>query len=250
MNEYERIAVLLLFTVDFLLLLATNRLWGFPPAGLRCGIASALGAGQMLLLQLPGFGFLGSWLWRAVFLISMSLIAFGLEKDTLLRGSTFGLLQLSVIGIAAGEGMWPLILGAVVIFCLCMVSKTGNTRRYVPVTVAYQNHKADMTALIDTGNTLRDPMSGKPVLVADCDVAEKLLSLSQEALKDPVGTLAAQPVPGLRLIPYHSVGIPSGMLLGVKADHVWIGGEKTEHIVAFSPNRLCGYGQFQALAGG
>lgn len=250
MNEYEWIAVLLMFMVDFLLLLATNRLWGGPPGGLRCAVASALGAGQTLLLQLPGFGFLSSWLWRVVFLLVMTVVAFGLEKSTILRGGIFGVLQLSVMCIATGEGMWPLILGAVTIFVLCMVPKIGHMQQYVAVTVAYQDRHAEMTALVDTGNTLRDPISGKPVLVADCDVAKRLLSLTPDALVDPVRTLMTSQTAGLRLIPYHGVGVSSGMLLGLKADEVRIGGEKTEHIVAFSPNRLGNLGQYQALAGG
>lgn len=249
MEDYERMAALLMFMVDFLLLLGTNRLWGGPPDGGRCAVAAAVGAVHMGLCHVPGLGFLGCWLWRLVFLGLMALIAFGLQRSALVRGLVFALLQLAVTAIAIGEGHWPLILGSVVIFGLCMAARTER-RRYVPVSIRHGEKRAFMTALVDSGNLLRDPVTGRPVLVADGEAARQLLSLSPEQLADPVGTMEKEMLPGLRLIPYHAVGNPQGLLLGLKADEVRIGGEKTGHIVAFAPAGMGSGRTFQALTGG
>lgn len=250
MNEYERIAVLLMFMVDFLLLLGTNRLWGGPPQGGRCAVAAAVGAVHMGLSLLPGLAFLGGWLWRVVFLALMALTAFGLQRSALARGLVFGLLQLAVTAIATGEGFWPLILGALVIFCLCMAARADTAQRYVAVSICHGGKTASMTALVDSGNLLRDPISGRQVLVVGREAAQQLLPLTDEQIADPVGTMEKERLPGLRLIPYHAVGKSDGLLLGLKADEVRIGGEITGHIVAFAPNSIGNGRNFEALTGG
>ena len=71
--------------------------------------------------------------------------------------------------------------------CICVATlKTGNVTLEIP-------------ALIDSGNNLVEPISGKPVCVIDKEVFEGLW-------KDNP--------PGFRVIPYHSVGRNRGILSG------------------------------------
>lgn len=105
-------------------------------------------------------------------------------------------------------------------------------------------------ALIDTGNTLRDPVTGLPVLVADSDAAGKLLNLSSKELQHPVETLSSGKYAGLRLIPYSAVGQPSGLMLGLRVDQLVVDGRQMEMLVAFAPQRIGQGRSFQALAGG
>ena len=102
-----------------------------------------------------------------------------------------------------------------------------------------------LTALRDTGNSLRDPITGKPVLIVGADIAEKLTGLSPAALRDPVRTMGS--LPGLRLIPYRTVG-NTGFLLALRIPSVKIGNRQGSALVAFSPHIL-GSG-YQALTGG
>ena len=206
MGEYGLIVTMLSFTVNFLLLLGTNRLCGAPPGGLRAALASAVGAGQVVLCMRPGFSFLGSWLWRGGFLALMAIIAFGMKKSALKRGAVFALLLMALHGIAVGDGFWTVILAALVVFLLCMAGRAGPGRQYVPVTIAYGTELVSLVALVDTGNTLRDPVSGRPVLVADADAAKRLAGLSAAELACPVETVASGNRMGLRLIPYSAVG--------------------------------------------
>ncbi len=78
------------------------------------------------------------------------------------------------------------------------------------------DRQMQLIALRDTGNTLRDPLTGEQVLVAGADVGEKLLGLTAQQLRNPVETVAQSTLRGLRLIPYRGVGQPGGMLLAVR----------------------------------
>lgn len=250
MEGYVWIGMLLLFMVDFLLLLGTNRLCGAPPGGLRVALASSLGAGHFGLCMVAGFSFLGHWAWRIVFLILMALVAFGMHKELLHRASVFGLLQLALAGITAGDGFWTVTLAALVIFLLCMAGKAGPGKQYMPVCITHCGRHLELMALLDTGNTLTDPISGRPVIVADADAAMRLLDLNTADLEHPIETMTSGKGKGLRLIPYSAVGCPSGLLLGLRADSVTVDGKQSNHIVAFAPQRFGQGRQFQALAGG
>ena len=92
---------------------------------------------------------------------------------------------------------------------ICLLSMNGRSGgHYLPVVISHGGRTIQLTALADTGNTLRDPISGWPVLVTDSWAAEHLLGLTREQLSDPVGFLTECVNPGLRLIPFHSVTSP------------------------------------------
>ena len=106
----------------------------------------------------------------------------------------------------------------------------------------------ELIALRDTGNTLRDPVTGERVLVLSAEVAWDLLGLTRQQLEAPLETLGQ--VPGLRLIPYRAVGRESGMLLGKVLDDVTIGTWRGKALAAFDPGGLGGQTMYQALTGG
>ncbi len=255
MKVYMDLVVLLNFLVDYLLLLGTNRLSGYPSAGKKPLLAAALGGLYAGACMLPGFAFLAGTFWRLASLGLMSVIAFGWDRDALRRGVLFTFLSMALGGVALGlgsGGFWSLVLAAALVSLMCLLGFRGRAGEasYVPIRITHNGKTASLTALVDTGNTLRDPVTGRGVLVVDADVAQKLLLLSQEQLAHPVETLAAGCCPGLRLIPYRAVGQPSGMLLGLRADSLLIDGKESEHMVAFAPQKIGQGKPYQALAGG
>lgn len=249
MVVYGWIVMMLSFMVNFLLLLGVNRLCGQPPGGGRVAIAALLGAVHAGLCMLPGFAFLSSTIWRIVFFVLSAVIAYGLRLQAIRLGFVYILLRLALEGIRDG-GTWALILGAVVIFLLCIADRKKPLPKYIPVSINHGGKQIQVTALLDTGNTLRDPISGWPVLVVDGQVALQLLELQEKDLVHPLQTMTAGRIPGLRLIPYCAIGQPSGLLLGIKVDRLYIDGKISEAIVAFAPQRIGQGNQFQALLGG
>lgn len=255
MKVYLDLAVVLNFLVDFLLLMGANRLCGYPMAPGRAAAAAALGGIYAGVCLIPSFRFLGNLFWRLVSLAAMAAVAFGRNRSALRRGVLFVFLSMALGGIALGlgtGGFASLAAAAGGVCLLCVVGFRGKAggRAYVTVKITSGGKTRVLTALRDTGNTLRDPMTGQAVLVAGADVAWDLFGLTREELKTPIETITAGRVPGLRLIPYRAVGQPGGMLLAVRVEGVVIDGQKAGDLVAFAPQILDGGKTYQALAGG
>lgn len=255
MEIYLDAIVILNFLVDFLLILGTNRISGHSFGVKRAAAGALIGAAYAAGCVLPGFQFLSSTLWRMVSLALMSLIAFGWDISALRRGILFFFLSMALGGIAMGfgnGGFWAIVMGAMGVCLLCILGfrEQSFQQHYVAVTITHGGRTVNLTALVDTGNTLRDPVSGIPVLVVDEVAAEKLLDLTCRQLEHPVETLASGNYPGLRLIPYTAVGQSAGILLGLRVERLIINGKDAQMVVAFAPQKIGQGRPYQALAGG
>ena len=255
MTVYLDLVMGLNFAVDFLLLLGTNSLAGFPPGIRRNLWASALGAVYAAGCLLPGTDFLGNSFWRLVFLALMGAVAFGLGMDAWKRTGIFILLSMALGGMALGlnqRGIPALLLAAAGVWWLSRMA-FGNRiggREYVEVTVREGERTASAVALRDTGNTLSDPITGEQVLILGPEAAKKLLGLEEAELLAPLEAMLSHPGKGYRLIPYRAVGRGGSMLLAKKFSQIQIGDVQRSGIVAFAPERI-GVGQmYQALVGG
>lgn len=254
-ENYVPTVAIINFLFDFLLILGTNRLCGCLPGVKRGMVAAVVGGVYAGGCLLPGFGFLGSPFWRIVSLLVMGWIAFGWEKSGVRRTAIFSLLCMAMGGAAAGidaGGVWSLVLAAVCVLALSFVGLPifGNGTSYVPVELVYDGKRICLTALRDTGNTLRDPVTGGAVLVIGADAAKELTGLTQQQLKDPVAAMTTAQLPGLRLIPYKTVGQSAGMLLALRIPEMKIGAWHGSGLVAFAPEGLGSGENYQALTGG
>ncbi|MBQ2855317.1 MAG: sigma-E processing peptidase SpoIIGA [Oscillospiraceae bacterium] len=243
------------FLVDGLLLLGTNRLTGFPADWKRTAAAALFGAVYSGVCLLPDLRFLGNFLWRAVSLLLMASIAFGWNCSTLRRTGVFFLLSLSLGGcsVMLNSRQAPaLLMAAAGIWFLCRAAfgdPTGS-REYIPLEIRRGDRTVKLLALRDTGNTLRDPITGEQALVISPEAACRLTGLTEEQLRTPLETMTAGGLPGLRLLPYHTVGRSGGMLLAMRFADVRIGSRKQSALVAFAPENFGGKEAYQALTGG
>lgn len=237
------VVIIMVMAVDALLLHATGRLlrgrfclWRFLSAVVLSGVFAALSIYKDI-------SFFENGICQIIMNLLIGILAFGLRRESRYRLVLFSLLRLSVGGVVGRENMVSVLLGAAGICFACMVLSRGE--KYIPVELTYRGKTCRITALHDTGNNLRDPVTGKGVLVVDANVACSLTGLAPWALKDPVSSLEA--LPGLRLIPYQSVG-NTGFLLALQIPDVKVGNRQTSLLVAFSPNLLSKH--YQALTGG
>lgn len=255
MTYYLDLALLLNFAVDLLLIIAANRLTGYPVRGLPTLCAAGLGAVYGAVCFLPGMTFLSGELWCFLVMIGMCTVAFGVNRSTLRRGALFILLNLSVGGLCllvqAGR-VGDICLAATGVCAASMLISRGNNpaAQYVTVMLRRGDRVRTIVALRDTGNTLKDPVTGNSVLIAGADVARDLLGLTPAQLRDPICTVVSGVIPGGRLMPYRSVGNPNGMLLGVRLDEVRIDSAPANVLVAFAPEQIGSREGYQALTGG
>ena len=241
-------AAALNFCVHVLLLLGTARMAGRRVPVLRLVLGAMLGAAYGVGCMMPGFRFLGALHWRLISLAATSVTAFGPDGKL---GCIFTLLTMALSGAALGAGrggLWQLPLYAAGVFFLTKYAFGPPGRRLLPVTLSGNGKQLRLTALADTGNELRDPITGQAVLVLDCQQAGKLTGLTREQLLHPLRTLEDAPLPGLRLIPYRAVGAEGGLLLAMGLPMVEVGGRRGPGVVAFAPQA---FGEdYQAIAGG
>ncbi len=238
----------LCFGVDGLLLAGTARLTWARIRWDSTALAAALGALYGGACLLPELRFLGSAVWRLVSLAVMGTVAFGVSRQALGRTALFLVLNMASGGLSLALGGEQTMLAAAVVVCLlCLLGLRSRPGGTVPVTLHWQDRQEKVLALRDTGNTLRDPVTGEQVLVVSARVAQRLLGLEVSLLTDPVKAMVRRPLPGLRLIPYTAVG-GKGMLLGMRLADVQMGSRRGSMVVAFAPAGLDG--KYQALTGG
>ena len=233
------LTVALNFTVNYLLIFGCGGLCRCAPGLGRALLGAGVGAVHAALCLIPGFSFFGHVIWRLLSIPLMGLVAFG----GLRQCAMLGVLCLGVDGVLSDTGIRGTLIGLVAVLILWVFWRKGN-QQLVPVELKYGEKQLKLKALRDTGNCLRDPLTGRSVMVIGADAARELTGLTAEQLRKPLQTLGT--IPGLRLIPYKAVG-SSGFLLALKLPKVRIGNWKGGYTVAFSPEGLEG---LDALIGG
>lgn len=248
MPVYLDVLMVLNFLVDLLLLMGTNRLSGYSPGVKRAVPAAVVGGIYGGVCVVPGFTFLAGTLWRVLCLGVMAGICFGFCRDALRRGMVFILLSMALGGVATGlesGSFWTLVAAALAVSVMCLIGFRGKMgAQYVSARVG----DCRFTALVDTGNTLTDPLTGQQVLVVSPEIGRKLLHIGAEVIADPVN--AMERVPGLRLIPFHAVGRSGGVLPVKRFEDVQIGSWRGSCLIAFAPNELGQGKPYEALTGG
>ena len=270
---------LLNFVVDYLLLLAAARLAGELLRRGRLALGAALGAGYAAAAFLPGLGFLVHPLCKLGAAVLMVLAAFGGSKRLLRLMLVFfglscafggGILAVALLGgrgltlqngvLYSGMDLRTVLLSAAICYVLltAVFQRTArhSMRELLPAVLTVDGQRVALTALVDTGNTLTDPATGRPVMVVEGDKLLGVLpgGLSKAELRDPVEALKRLSQNGegrrFRLLPYQTVGVECGILLAVRLDGVLVGGTDYGGILAaLSPNRLSDGGGYSALIG-
>lgn len=251
MTVYADLVMALNFAVDCLLLMAANRITGYPANLGRCAAAAALGsiyAGICLIWPLRGWQ---EGMMHLVCLGGMAWIAYGIRRSALRRSAVFLLLSMALGGVAQVlelGSLAGLVMGAGAIGGMAALGLLRQKSGMIlPVELRHKGKLLRLDALQDTGNCLRDPVTGQSVLIIGARSARELTGLSLEQLRDPVQTMGT--IPGLRLIPYRTVGQGNGMLLALKLEDVKIGNERGSRLVAFAAEEFA-EGTYQALTGG
>ena len=251
-RSYIGVVMILNFIVTLLLLFGAGRIGGGPPTAVRAVFGALISGVYCGMCMTPEFSFLAGTLWQIVFLALILLIGFGISRCALRCGAVFCLLQLSLYGITTAlekGAVWVIPAGVAAVLVVSRFA-LGGKGDLVPVELQYQDKHLQFTALNDTGNTLKDPITGSPVLVVGSEIAGQLLGLTQQQLKKPAETMTTAKIPGLRLGPFRTIGQSGGLMLALRLKEVKIGSWKGSSLVAFAPEGLSRDGGFQGLSGG
>ena len=253
--------LLLNFILDYLLLLLTGQAVGAPLHRWRMALAAALGAGYAAAVFLPSLTFLANPLIRIGAGVLMVLIAYGTCRQLLRLILLFfafsaalggGLYALGLMGVTIVLKPEYILLFAAGAYCLLSLASRKiarhGPRELKRVVVQIGERSAGLTALVDNGNTLTDPMTGKGVMVAEGQYLASLLPAEAD-FDHPCQCFPSLKEPGrFRLLPYRSVGVDQGLLLAVQADRVTVSGRDLgPRLVALSPTPVSDGGGYCAL---
>lgn len=175
----------------------------FKPANIRSFLK------HIIIFYLTSFTFGG---------VAFALLYFVRPQDILFQnGVLIGTYPIKMI-LAGG------ILGFIIITFAFKNIKGKLTRKDMMCTVIIGNTR--ITAIVDTGNLLKDPITKMPVLIVEREMLKGIFpEIILENATDIVngkeielGEYSSK----LRVIPYKSIGKENGLLLGIKAKNIRI----------------------------
>lgn len=290
MSVYIDILFLQNIIVNYGILFVTEKLSGRYSTALRKLISSTVGAVYLVVMLLcPRIGTLYTVGGKLLLSVLMVAIAFPGQKlkswfkaflsfyisSFIFAGAGYALMSILNQGIYFKNGEFytemksdGLLLILTILSGVLMVRaftdlfrKRIEKESYIVNTyISLGGKTVCLQALIDTGNSLMDPVSQCPVMIAELESIKELLPDGMvKWLEDWTRMKIADShdddsewIKRIRLIPFRAIGTKNGMLPGFKPDSVCIEKEelyfeRTQVVVCISHNRLSSKEQYRAI---
>lgn len=244
---------------DSLIIWAAGRLGQVRAKAYRILIASCIGSLYSVALFMPGTDFLLAFYVKFAVSLVIVLAAFAplpprkmvicmfffylvsfVSGGAVIGASYFlssagGIGQVINFSAIVSKYMWSgLIFAAALVWIgVALLPRYFKTRQgllsmKLTLTIFIEGREVKVRGLIDTGSSLCDPVSGEPVVVVEHGALKDLLpgpmkdagACSVDAIT-LIERMMDTPWSGrLRLIPFHSLGNDSGILLGLRPDRI------------------------------
>lgn len=244
--------------MNYIILFATGLIHRVEIKGWRIFLASLLGGIYAILSFAPVLEVYSNIIFKILLSVVMVYIAFKplnvklLFKELIIfylvsfafGGCAFALLYfirpqdiLARNGVLTGT--YPIkiaFLGGIVGFVIVNIAfkivkgKFSKKDMFCDVTIFFKEKTTKIRALIDTGNLLKDPISGMSVIVVEALSLEEMLPKEiilhvSEIIQGKANCLSQIPTEYMakfRMIPFSSLGKQNGLLLGFMADGIEI----------------------------
>ncbi|MBO4898269.1 MAG: sigma-E processing peptidase SpoIIGA [Clostridia bacterium] len=242
------------FFINFILLCTTSKILKLKTHPLRLSFAAMLGALYAVLIFYPRLGVLYTSAAKILSSLAITATAFNIKGARLYIKALFTLLLVTVIfgggifavmcftNLGAKSGMfikngilymnlpWQILLiSAFILYFIISRIKSavwGKSACLLDINVSHSGRSAHIKALPDTGNSLCDPLSRAPVIVAEYSalksiLPDELLRIFENGFENNLAEIekaASDLKCRIRLIPFKSLGCERGMLLGFKPD--------------------------------
>lgn len=278
------------FVMNFIILHITSYFCKYQGRTFKLGLGAAVGALYSFIIFFPSLHFLLSFSMKLVASMLIIIISFTPQRfrdffkylsvfylvSFVFGGTAFAFFYFTNFNTILSNGIFysnnfsfrALFYSVSVAYILIIVSigfiknKFNKENLYKQIIIEFDSKKKEINALIDTGNTLADPISQFPVIVVEYKAIEELLP---DGIKDifsgdnsnkleEVSTIIQNSnwMNRFRIIPFTSLGKENGILIGFKPDSVMLevkGDEMniTKTIIGISTNRLSKNGDYRAL---
>lgn len=291
MTIYIDIVLIENLIMNFIILLATGIILKEKIKIIRLLSGSLIGAIYSVVSYMSILEIYSSMILKIILSIVIVYIAFNpqtikkLWKDILifyLTSFVFGGAAFALIYIVKPQdilmknglflGTYPLktvILGAIVAFVIILAaftvvkSKITKKDMFYEIEITLNGKKIKTTAMLDTGNGLKEPLTNTPVIVVEhtllyeCipkEILNNLENILGGEFDNIPEKIKEEYITKLKYIPFSSLGKQNGMLLGIKAESIKIKEidkeeEKENIIIGIYNKSLTKRGEYRALMG-
>lgn len=292
MDEIVYIDVVLLenFLMNYLLLYFVNRYCSYKSKTWRISLASIIGSFYVFVIFLQNFSFLYSSIIKLLMSIGMIYIAFSPDSiKKLVRtiilfyigaftmsGGILALFYLfdfkfeTISGafIIDGVKSYHLIIGSFIANIFIKLGFDFYENYYslkknkVNLKITLLNKTCNIMALIDTGNSLKDPITNLPIIVVYIKsivniLPKELYDIFLIPSKDNYSIIqrifSFDEKERVSMIPYKTLGVENGSLIGIRVDviEVKLGNQSKilkDNIIALYNKPISDLGNYDALA--
>lgn len=287
MTIYLDIVLIENLCMNYIILYATGIIYKTKTKMLRLLFSSAIGAVYAVLAYMQVLEIYSNLLLKFLLSVGMVYLAYSpktlkiLGKQLLLfyiTSSVFGGVAFALLYFVKPQdifmknglyiGTYPIkivALGAIVSYIVIKFAlkliKGKLTRKelFCQILIRLGEEKIIVTAMLDTGNLLKEPITKTPVIIVEKqslatilpkEILENLDFILDGTNKTELGEYATR----FRVIPFSSLGKQNGMLLGMKMDEVEIITEEgnttvSNVIIGISNESLTKNGLYTALVG-
>ncbi|KNF09914.1 sporulation sigma-E factor-processing peptidase SpoIIGA [Gottschalkia purinilytica] len=265
MYIYAEYLLLENLAINYIILFITKKFLKVHTTQIRLLMASLIGALYTFVVFYPSLIFMARFSFKLATSIIIIMIAFNPKKSRsfikvisafylvafAFAGTSLALFYIADIETYVGGGIFYianfqlkfLIISVVLIWILFQIvweyveNKNNKRRAFFPVIINLNGKEIEVTALLDTGNSLKDPISKIPVIVVEFlaikdilpdSIQNIFLKYKENSLDAVVDTMScASNQMKFRIIPYKSLGKENGLLLGFKPDKVIVKSERS-----------------------
>ncbi len=262
MTVYLDIILLENICMNYIILLATGLILKNKINNIRILLSSLLGGVYAVCSYITKLEIYSTLIMKIILSVTMVYVAFNsknikqLLKQLVLfyltsfafGGCAFALLyfikpQNILMKNGVYIGTYPLkvallggLLGFIIINIAFKIIKNRINKKnmFCDIEIYLNNNVTKVHALVDTGNLLKEPITGNPVIVVE---KENLYNIMPKEILDNIEeimygsnteNIENEYISKLRLIPFSSLGMQNGMLIGTKVDKVKIDFEDEE----------------------
>lgn len=277
--------------MNSIILYATSIILKLKPKFFRILISSVIGSIYSIILYITEMKIYSSIISKIILSIIMTYVAFNPQnvkkmwKQILifyLTSFVFGGVALYLIyflkpqdilmknGMYVGKNILKIILlGGIVAFVVIKISlkiiktKISSKDMYCNIKIKLNEKEVETTAMLDTGNLVKEPITNTPVIIVESSLLyemlpKEILNNLEEVLNGNLSDIPEEIqekyISKMRCIPFKSLGKENGMLLGIRADEIEVIKEDENKIIknaiiGIYDKSLTKRGEYRALVG-
>lgn len=290
MEIYLDMLILENFIMNYIILFVTNKFSKANTNALRISISALIGALYAIIVFFPNLKLFYTLIFKICLSFVLIIIAFYPKnlKDLLKElaifymvsfafgGAAFGLFYFSNFGVVISNGIFYisnfpikiLVISTILAYLIIKYSLTYIQKRIhkediiIAFDVSYKEITINLNGIIDTANTLFDPLTKNPVIVVEYYAIKEILpqqlryifeNYKENDLNEVLQIVSdTEWISRFRLIPYTSLGKENGMLIGFRPDKVIVHEKeqlsiKNDIIVGIYNKNLSKHNSYNAL---